>query len=115
MDAASAPRIWWTAISRPSSGDAGLVSSLYADEPCHHGPIHRSGRIRYQGLLQTLSGQQLTDASFSITNKSGNAGTHHFSWTASGPTGTVSNGSDTFGTLDGKITYHYTAYTVIPK
>ena len=35
-----------------------------------------------------------------------------FKWTARGSTGSITDGSDTLGLLDGRIQYHYTSFTI---
>ncbi|MEN8172221.1 MAG: nuclear transport factor 2 family protein [Chloroflexota bacterium] len=56
--------------------------------------------------------QILPQASFKLTGYSGTGNSRHFTWTAKSDSGTVSNGSDTFGLADGKIAYHYSYFTV---
>jgi hypothetical protein len=35
-----------------------------------------------------------------------------FTWTAASPGGSVTNGSDTLGLVNGRIQYHHTSYTI---
>jgi hypothetical protein len=57
--------------------------------------------------------QQLPDAKFTLTGFTGSGNSRHMTWTATSTTGSVHNGSDSFGLFeDGKINYHYSFFTV---
>lgn len=53
---------------------------------------------------------QLPGATFSLTGKNGSGSSRHFNWRAVSPQGSVTSGSDTFGLIDQKISYHYASY-----
>jgi hypothetical protein len=58
--------------------------------------------------------QILPNATFALTSHSGMGSSRHLTWTAKSKRGNVLNGNDTFGlTSAGKITYHYTFFTVM--
>jgi ketosteroid isomerase-like protein len=52
-----------------------------------------------------------TTAVFSLTESTGSLGSRHFSWKSTSPSGTFT-GSDSFGLVEKKITYHYTQSTL---
>jgi hypothetical protein len=56
----------------------------------------------------------LPDATFELTGSSGTGNSRHMTWTATSSKGNVLNGNDTLGLMDGKISYHYTFFTVTP-
>lgn len=65
-------------------------------------------RIWFQALLFSL----LPNAKFSHTGFSGTGNSRHMNWTATSDMGAVHNGNDTFGLYKGKITYHYSFFTL---
>jgi hypothetical protein len=117
----------WSASSAPqdlplryiealNAGDPALVTRLYTEDAVRiTAAATLQGSEAIRSCYQTLLGEQLPGATFSITSKGGSENTFHFNWTASGPTGSISDGSDTIGSLDGKISYHYSSYTIDPK
>jgi hypothetical protein len=56
----------------------------------------------------------LPNATFVLTGYSGTGSTRQLAWTATSESGQVLNGSDTMGVEDGKITFHYTFFSVTP-
>ncbi|NPV86397.1 MAG: nuclear transport factor 2 family protein [Anaerolineae bacterium] len=56
--------------------------------------------------------QTLPNATFRLTSSSGSGNSRYFTWQATSPKGKITNGNDTFGLLDGKISYHYTFFTI---
>jgi hypothetical protein len=56
----------------------------------------------------------LPDATFELTGSSGTGNSRHITWAATSSNGKVLNGNDTMGLIDGKISYHYTFFTVTP-
>ena len=67
-------------------------------------------RIWYETLLSSL----LPKAKFLHTGFSGGGNSRHLTWTATSELGAVHNGNDTFGLYKGKITYHYSFFTLSP-
>jgi hypothetical protein len=65
-------------------------------------------RIWYEALLSSL----LPNAKFLHTGFSGAGNSRHLTWTADSDMGAVHNGSDTFGLYKGKITYHYSFFSL---
>lgn len=68
-------------------------------------------RIWYQALLFSL----LPNAKFVHTGFSGTENSRHMTWTADSDLGVVHNGNDTFGLYKGKITYHFSSFTITQK
>lgn len=69
---------------------------------------YKALRIWYQALFFSL----LPNAKFMHTGFSGSDNSRHLTWTAASDMGAVHNGSDTFGLYDGKITYHFSSFTI---
>lgn len=65
-------------------------------------------RIWFQALLFSL----LPNARFIHTGFSGTGNSRHLTWTATSDMGVVNNGNDTFGLYKGKITFHYSFFTI---
>jgi hypothetical protein len=65
-------------------------------------------RIWYQALFFSL----LPNAKFSHTGFSQTKNSRHLTWTAESDFGAVHNGRDTFGLHKGKITYHFSTFTI---
>ncbi len=60
----------------------------------------------------TFFEQTLPDATFTLTEVSGEGNSRQLTWTAESAAGRVLNGRDTIGLLNGKITFHYTFFDV---
>jgi hypothetical protein len=69
---------------------------------------HNDLRIWYEALLSSL----LPNAKFLHTGFSGRGNSRHLTWTAESELGAVHNGNDTFGLYKGKITYHYSFFSL---
>jgi hypothetical protein len=65
-------------------------------------------RIWYQALFFSL----LPNAKFVHTGYSQTENSRHLTWTAASDMGSVHNGSDTFGLYQGKITYHFSSFSI---
>lgn len=65
-------------------------------------------RIWYEAMLSSL----LPNAKFLHTGFSGSGNSRHLTWTAASDMGLVHNGNDTFGLYKGKITYHYSFFSL---
>jgi hypothetical protein len=90
------------------------VMALYASNATH---ITSSRTIQGEAALRswfsTFFNQLLPNAVFSLDSFSGSGTSWKFAWKATSPTRRVNNGNDTLGTLDGKITYHYSQFTIL--
>lgn len=69
---------------------------------------HDDMRIWYEALLSSL----LPNGKFLHTGYSGSGNSRHLTWTAESEMGAVHNGNDTFGLYKGKITYHYSFFSL---
>jgi hypothetical protein len=82
--------------------------------------VHVSPERTIQGTVlihlwyDVLCDQLLPAATFTLDEQSGTQGSRHFRWTATSSLGSVSDGQDTFGLVDGRIVYHYTQFTINP-
>ncbi len=100
-------------IAAMNTRDANKVIALYADKA-----VHITAAQTLQGLeaiynrYVTFLGQTLPGATFKLTGASGTGSSRHFTWTATSPKGKITNGNDTVGLVDGKITYHYSYFTI---
>ncbi len=80
--------------------------------------VHVTAERTIQGLdairnwYEVLFSQTLPVAFFTLLDFTGTLGSRQFTWTAQSSAGNVNNGSDAFGLVGGKITYHYTHFTV---
>jgi hypothetical protein len=54
----------------------------------------------------------LVNGKFQLVNYSHGGSVYHLSWTADSTSGKVYNGSDTLGMFGGKISYHYTDFSI---
>lgn len=100
-------------IGALNRGDVGGAASLYHERAAHvTGERTVVGRSAVAEWYQTMLDQLLPNARFALTGKCGRDNSRHFTWNATSPSGTVSDGSDTLGLIQGKILYHYTFFTV---
>ncbi len=58
---------------------------------------------------------QLPNSTFTLTGLSGTGNSRHFTWQATSTRGSIRNGNDTLGLIDGKINYHYSFFTISPN
>jgi hypothetical protein len=61
----------------------------------------------YTNLLQNI----LPKGKFTLTSSTTSGTSRHITWQATSSRGSVSDGMDTIGLIDNKISYHYTAFT----
>lgn len=100
-------------ISALNTKDPAEVLSLYTNSAVHINATRTTQgldnlRAWYLRLFNTI----LPDASFRLTGYSGTGNSRHFTWTATSSKGRVNNGNDTLGLIDGKISYHYSFFSV---
>jgi len=88
--------------------DINAIAKLYTDDAIH---ITAARTIQGQSALKTYYTQLLNvdymNATFEITELSGEDPTRYFTWEATYSDGTVKSGMDTIGISDSKIIYHY--------
>lgn len=125
------PEVWntvrdypWSAPSAPiditgqyvsalNSRDPDLLLGLYSPSAVHVTASrtiqgHQALRTWYRGLFDRI----LPNGKFTLTGFSGSGNSRHFNWTATSNRGSVQNGNDTFGLSDGKITYHFSFFSI---
>jgi hypothetical protein len=71
-----------------------------------------SGAAAIRAWYHSLFNQILPNGVFILVNFTGSGSYRHFTWTATSSAGSVKNGSDTLGLMNGKIAYHYSSFTV---
>ncbi|OGO35389.1 MAG: hypothetical protein A2W35_01255 [Chloroflexi bacterium RBG_16_57_11] len=102
-------------IAALNAHSAAQVALLYASNGVHVTPQSTlQGTSAIHEWYAELFSQILPNATFTLVEESGTLGSRHFTWISSSTAGTVSDGQDTFGLVDGKIVYHYTQFTVVP-
>ncbi len=103
-------------IAALNSRDPAQVVSLYQPNAVQITSARTiQGAESIRNWYTTLINQQLPNPSFTLTALSGTGNSRHFSWQATSSKGKVTNGSDTFGLIEGKISYHYTYFTISPN
>jgi len=91
------------------------AAALYDSNGVHvNGERTLQGTDAIRGWYALLFGQLLPGAVFTLAESSGDASTRSFAWTAVSTLGSVNDGSDSIGIVDGKIVYHYTAFSIDP-
>jgi hypothetical protein len=105
------------------------LAEQYIDALNTHNPVHVSnlfhnnavhitaaqtiaGRTAVQSWYTNFLKETLPNAIFKLTGITGSHNCRHVTWTAAAPSGSIKNGSDTIGILEGKIVYHYTSYKI---
>jgi len=100
-------------IEALNSRDLSQIVNLYNPNAVHINAARTiQGVVAIRTWYQSLLTQVLTNASFTLTGYTGSGNARHLTWTATSTNGKVNNGNDTFGLLDGNISYHYTYFTV---
>ena len=100
-------------IAAMNTHDPDQVVALYSANAVHITAArtiqgHTAIRTWYQSLFTDL----LPNARFIRTSYSASSPATHFTWTATSSNGTVDNGNDTIGLVDGKIAYHYSFFSI---
>ncbi len=102
-----------TFIKALNTKNLDTIMALYNSESVHidaESTIQGTSAIRawYSNLLTN----QLPSATFKLGTNTISGTTRHFNWTATSSGGSVSDGTDTLGLVDGKIAYHYTFFNI---
>jgi hypothetical protein len=93
--------------------NATLITSLYADRGVHITSEKTiQGTTAIQDWYLDFIVTKLPNATFTMSNLTGNETTRHFTWKATSSSGKVVDGNDTLGILNGKIIYHYSHYNI---
>ena len=100
-------------IDALNAHDVDKVVSLYSDRAVHVTAAGTTfGKAAIRNWYNTFFNQMLPNAVFALTGFSGAGSSRHFTWTAQSAQHKVTNGNDTFGLSDDKITYHYSSFNV---
>lgn len=100
-------------INALNSHDPNRVAALYTPTGIHITAAQSvQGNEAIRNWFYTFLNQTLPNATFNLTGTSGTGNSRHFTWTATSSAGKVTNGNDTFGLIDGRISYHYSFFTV---
>ncbi len=96
-----------------NSHNSTLLASLYNDNGVHitaEKTIQGTSAIQnwYLDFLVT----RMPQATFTMSNVTGDATSKHFNWQASSTLGHIVDGNDTIGIHNGKIVYHYSFYNI---
>jgi ketosteroid isomerase-like protein len=103
-----------TYLDALNSHDVTQLQGLYQEDA-----VHITSERTVQGLeaIKSWFGNLFTnilpESRFMLAGFKGTGNTRQISWTASSSTGNVKNGSDTLGLRDGKITYHFSDFSVL--
>lgn len=108
----SVPELYIEALNE---NDVVKLATLYSPNAVHVN-FKRTvvGNASILTWYHTFLTQTFPQAAFKLTGASGTGNSVHFTWEgASGVGGKkIMNGNDTFGIRDGKITYHYTFFSI---
>jgi hypothetical protein len=100
-------------ISAMNSRDIPALMSLYNTNAVQITASRTlQGTAALKDWFTRLVSEVLPSATFTITGLSGTGNNRTFTWKCSSSRGSVQNGSDTFGLINGKISYHYSFYTI---
>jgi len=100
-------------IETLNTKDVEKIVGLYNDRSVHITSSRTVlGKSSIHAWFETFFNHLIPNADFSLTGFSGSGNTRHFTWKANSDTLKVLNGNDTIGLADGKISYHYTYFTV---
>ena len=89
------------------------VVALYASNAVHITPGRTvQGIAAIQSWYDSFFNTVLPNATFKLTGYSGSGNSRHITWTAVSANGSVQNGNDTLGLINGKIAYHFSYFTV---
>jgi len=125
------PDVWntirdypWTGAPIPSDVTAQYIAALNTHNPDQAVNLYNTtavhvtaartiqGHTAIRSWYQSVFTQLLPSATFTLTGFSGTGNSRHFTWTAVSNLGSVQNGNDTIGLHNGKISYHYSFFTV---
>jgi hypothetical protein len=125
------PELWdvirdypWAPVTTPTDICTQYINALNSHEPdtvlklYNPSAVHVTAVRTIQGITalrtwyQSLFTEILPNGKFRLSSYSGAGSSRHISWTATSPQGEVNDGNDTLGLVNGKISYHYSFFTV---
>jgi hypothetical protein len=100
-------------IEALNTQDAGKVVNLYNTRAVHVTSARTIfSKTAIQAWYGTLFKDLISNAKYKLTGFSGTGNSRHFTWIAAAGSQKILDGNDTLGLADGKITYHYTYFTI---
>jgi len=100
-------------IDALNSHDIEKVMALYDDRAVHVTSARTVfGKPAIRAWYQTFMNQLLPNGHYLRTGFAGTGNSRHLTWVCQADTTDVLNGNDTLGLITGKITYHYSYFTV---
>ena len=89
------------------------VAELYASDAAHILPKRTiQGKANISNWYLLFFNQIFPNAAFQLKGVSGSGSSRHITWTGQSSKGDITNGNDTIGIRNGKITYHLSHYTI---
>ena len=102
-------------IQALNTQDPARVMELYQDKAVHITSQRTvQGKKALTNWYADFFNEKLPGAEFTLTSYSGSGSIRHLTWTASSNNGSVPNGSDTMGLINGKISYHFSEFDIHP-
>lgn len=100
-------------IDALNTNNADQVVALYSPNAVHINSARTiQGTPALRAWFYLLLTQLLPGGRFTLTGFSGSGNSRHLTWTATSSAGNVHDGSETFGLLNEKITYHYSSFSI---
>jgi hypothetical protein len=100
-------------IDALNSRDPARVAGLFRPDAVHITALQTAaGSAAIQDWYSNFFKHVLPNASFKLTGWTGTQTTRHLNWTASAPSGSIRNGSAMIGSVNEKISYHYTKFMI---
>jgi hypothetical protein len=104
-----------TFMEAMNTHDIDKIMNLYCLPAIHINAIRTSaGFDKLREWYKKLFSEILPDSHFILGSYNGKGSSRHMTWTASSSKGVIRNGNDTLGLVKGKISYHYSFFTVTP-
>lgn len=92
--------------------DVKQLQELYRDDAVHITSERTvQGKEAIKSWFTSLFTDILPDSEFNLAGFSGTGNTRQISWTADSSAGSVKNGRDTLGLIEGKIAYHFSDFS----
>jgi hypothetical protein len=102
-------------IEAMNTHDIDKILSLYTLPAVHINAIRTTqGFENLRSWYRKLFEEVLPESNFTLGSYTGKGSSRHLTWTASSSKGIVRNGNDTLGISKGKISYHYSFFSVTP-